>query len=65
MKAEIVVGVSKSLQRAGAGGEFLLLVDCILMAPFDGCGVRLEPGVVFNDGKLSHGDFILNIVFYL
>ena len=39
MKAKIVVeSVSKSLQRARAGGEFLLLVDCILMAPFNGCG---------------------------
>ena len=51
VEAEVLVSVGEVFERVAVGGQVGFLADGVLMAPLDGCGVGLEPGVVLIDSE--------------
>ena len=51
VKSEIIVSVGEFVERAAFSGEFLQFPDHVLMTALDGVGMRLEPGVIFDQGE--------------
>jgi len=47
----IIIGIGKLVQIARTGGEFVKLVQRILVTSFDGTGKRLQPRVFLDDRK--------------